>query len=113
MIQFDVHVAITDPKWHLLPLGAQAQVEFTVESAKNVLRVPAEAVMEFEGNRGIWVKTDAEPGAAERYGKRFIPCRFGITDGAYTEVILPKDAGVAEGQQVYTKLPREQEDKKS
>jgi multidrug efflux pump subunit AcrA (membrane-fusion protein) len=108
IIQFDVHVEITDPKRHMLPLGAQAQVEFTVESAANTLRVPAEAVKTFEGQRGVWVKTAAEPGSGEKHGKRFVPCRFGISDGEYTQVIAVIGEGeLAEATEVYTKLPQE------
>lgn len=108
IIQFDVHVEITDPQRHMLPLGAQAQVEFTVESATGTLRVSAEAVKTFEDQRGVWVKTPPEPGSGERFGKKFVPCRFGISDGEYTQVI----AVVGEGQldeeaEVYTKLPRD------
>lgn len=106
IIQFDVHVEITDPKRHKLPLGAQAQVEFTVESAVNVLRVPAEAVKTHDNQRGVWVKTAPEAGGREKFGKRFVPCRFGISDGEYTQVIaVVGDGALREGTEVYTKLP--------
>ena len=87
IIQFDVHVEITDPQRHMLPLGAQAQVEFTVESATGALRVPAEAVKTFQDQRGVYVKKSPEPGSSEKFGKHFVPCRFGISDGEYTQVI--------------------------
>lgn len=108
VIQFDVHVVITDPKRHKLPLGAQAQVEFTVESVKDALRVPSEAVKNFEGERGVWVVTKPEPGSTDKYGKKFIPYRFGVTDGAYTELIAPIGSAkpLEEKQRVYTRLPR-------
>ena len=54
IIQFDIHVELTDTKRHMLPLGAQAQVEFTVESATSTLEVPADAVKSFDGQRGVW-----------------------------------------------------------
>jgi multidrug efflux pump subunit AcrA (membrane-fusion protein) len=106
VIQFDVHVEIIDPMRHKLPLGAQAQVEFTVESAIDVLRVPAEAVKTLEDQRGVYVKVD--PPAGEAFGKEFVPCRFGITDGEYTEVL--EVLGTEElkaGMTVYTKLPQD------
>jgi HlyD family secretion protein len=105
IIQFDVQVVITDARQHLLPLGAQAQVEFTVESATDTLRVPAEAVKTFEDQRGIYVKT--EPNQGETFGKRFVPSRFGISDGEFTQVVaVTGDFELTEGTQVYTQLPR-------
>lgn len=104
IIQFDVHVEITDDERFKLPLGAQAQVEFTVESAANVLRVPAEAVKNYEGERGVWIKTEATPN--EMFGMRFVQCRFGISDGEYTQVAgTLGDETLSEGQSVYTRLP--------
>jgi multidrug resistance efflux pump len=110
IIQYDVHVLITDEEVYRLPLGAQAQVEFTVESADDVLRVPAEAVKTHESQKGVWLKTPPPPGSREQWGKRFIPCQFGITDGEYTEVVrtltgeeLPVDA------EVFTKVPEKKD----
>ncbi|MBU0641132.1 MAG: biotin/lipoyl-binding protein [Planctomycetes bacterium] len=112
VIQFNVHVVITDEKAHMLPLGTQAQVEFTVESAENVLRVPAEAVMTFQDQRGIWFKTPPEPGSNKAYGQKFVPCRFGITDGEFTEVIAAQGGDKLQEQQViFTKLPPERENR--
>jgi len=108
IIQFDVHVEITDEKRHKLPLGAQAQVEFTVESAIATLRVPAEAVKTFEGQKGVYLKTPPSAGSNERYSKKFVPCRFGISDGEYTQVIsVLADGRLNEGDEVFTKLPEE------
>jgi len=110
IIQYDVHVAITDPNVHLLPLGAQAQVEFTVESAVGVLRVPSEAVKSEQGRRGVYIEVPPEPGSNEPYNKRFVPCRFGISDGEYTQVLeVLGDAPLKEGQRVYTQLPVDRE----
>ncbi len=106
VIQFNVLVDITDPHRFRLPLGAQAQVEFTVQNAVNVLRVPAEAVKTYQNDRGVWVKVPAPSGAGERYGKKFVPCRFGITDGEFTELLeVLGEAELSEGQEVYTRLP--------
>lgn len=107
IIQFDVHVEITDPQRHMLPLGAQAQVEFTVESAVGVLCVPAESVKTFEEQRGVWVKRPPESGADEKFGKKFVPCRFGISDGEHTELVAVLGEGhLKEGDEIYTKLPQ-------
>lgn len=111
IIQYDVHVLITDAEVYKLPLGAQAQVEFTVESAEDVLRVPAEAVKTYEGQKGIWIKTPPPAGSKEREGQKFIPCQFGITDGEYTELVRAIGGDeLKDEQQVYTKLPEKNDD---
>ncbi len=104
IIQFDVHVVISDQEAHLLPLGAQAQVEFTVESASDVLRVPADAVKSLEEQRGIYLQRP--PAAGEKYGRKFLPCRFGITDGEFTQIVSVIGGEMPEvGTKVYTQLP--------
>ena len=109
IIQFNVHVDVTDPRRYLLPLGTQAQVEFTVKSAHDVLRVPAEAVKSFQDHKGVWVKVPPRSGSTQP-GRRFVPCRFGITDGEYTEVVsFSGDFELAPGQEVYIKLPANQD----
>ncbi|MBL8878543.1 MAG: biotin/lipoyl-binding protein [Phycisphaerales bacterium] len=106
-MQFDVHVLITDQDQSRLPLGAQAQVEFTVDKSTACLRVPAEAIMRYNDQPGIWLKVDPPAGSNKRYGKRFIPCRIGITDGEFTEIVSVIGEGkIDAGQKVYTKLPR-------
>lgn len=106
IIQYNVHVEIDPNRAAMLPLGAQAQVEFTVESALNTLRVPSEAVKNYQGERGVWIKVPPEPGSNEQWGKKFIGCRFGITDGEYTQVIEVKgETDLKKGMTVYTKLP--------
>lgn len=107
VIQFNVHVVVTDEHRHKLPLGTQAQVEFTVESVHDALLVPAEAVMTFEDQRGVWIRTKPEPGSRDQFGKRFVQCRFGITDGARTQLVgvLGGNEELREGQAVLTKLP--------
>lgn len=107
VIQYDVHVLITDEKRHKLLLGSQAQVEFMVETAEDVLRVPAEAVKSEGDSRGVYVETEPPPGSDELYGKRFIPVMFGITDGTHTEIAqVLAEQKLEEGQKVYTKLPQ-------
>jgi len=108
IIQYDVHVEVTDAQRYILPLGTQAQVEFTVESVSDARLVPAEAVMTFQDERGVWVKTPPEPGSLDPFGKKFVPCRLGITDGARTQLVATiTGEELKEGQKVFTKLPRE------
>ncbi|MBW7904053.1 MAG: biotin/lipoyl-binding protein [Phycisphaerae bacterium] len=106
IIQFDVHVEIDDEKRYLLPLGTQTQVEFTVQSAQDVLRVPAESVKTWQDQKGIWLKVAPDSGSSDAWGKRFVPCRFGISDGEYTEVIETiGGTPLLPGDEVYTKPP--------
>lgn len=106
IIQYNVHVEITDPQANRLPLGAQAQVEFTVESAHGVLRVPSDAVKTHQGQRGVYVEIPPERGSGEQWGRKFVPCRLGITDGEYTQVLeVLGGAELKENMRVYTKLP--------
>jgi len=113
VIQYAVHVVITDPQKYKLPLGTQAQVEFTVESVEEALAVPAEAVTSYRDERGVWIKTDPDPDSREKWGRKFLRCRFGITDGAYTEVLAVLDGEqLEEGQDVYTRLPVDREEEK-
>lgn len=108
IIQYDVHVEVTDERRSVLPLGTQAQVEFTVESVTDALLVPAEAVMTFQDERGVWIKTPPDPGSLDPFGKKFVPCRLGITDGAHTQLVATVTGEeLKEGQKVFTKLPRE------
>lgn len=108
IIQFDVHVEITDDERHMLPLGAQAQVEFTVESAHDTLRVPAEAVKAFEEQRGVYIKAEPAEGSGEQFGKKFVACRFGISDGEYTQLLeVIGNASLDEGTEVFTRLPQD------
>jgi len=110
VIQYDVHIEITDRRRYKLPLGTQAQVEFTVESVTDALLVPAEAVKTYQGDRGVFVKTRPTAGEAEPRPK-FIACRFGITDGSHTQLIAAiGDEELREGLAVYTKLPRDWEE---
>jgi len=110
IIQFDVHVQVTDERRYMLPLGTQAQVEFTVESVADALLVPAEAVMTFQDERGIWIKAPQQPGSVDLFSKKFVPCRFGLTDGAHTQVVATVGGEpLKEGQKIFTKLPRERE----
>lgn len=104
IIQFDVHVEITDEERHRLPLGAQTQVEFTVESATNALRVPADAVKTRQDQRGVYVKRPPKPG--EKHGWKWLTCRFGISDGEFTQVIeVVGGEDLPVGAEVFTKLP--------
>lgn len=106
VIQFDVHVEITDERYKKLPLGAQAQVTFTIESKLNTLRVPVDAVKSNGGKPGVWIPIPPPPGERMR-GKKFVACDFNISDGEFAalEQVDLSEVVLEEGQEVYTKLP--------
>lgn len=111
VIQFDVHVRITDKDAYILPLGVQSQVEFTVESVEDALLVPSDAVKSLADEQGVWIATDPPAGSNEQWGKRFVRCKFGITDGASTQIVkVVDDVELKAGDKVYTKLPRDPEE---
>jgi HlyD family secretion protein len=106
VIQFNVHVVITDERASQLPLGAQAQVEFTVDKADNALRVPSEAIKTYGEQKGVWRKTEPDPSKKEAWGREFVPCRLGVTDGEFTQILEVLDGKeLKDGDEVYTKLP--------
>lgn len=111
IIQFDVHVRLTDEKRFMLPLGSQAQIEFTVESVKDALIVPADAVKTYQSQRGVWIRPTGPSKAGEQHPKKFIACRFGITDGSVTQLIEALGGEQIDvGTEVYTKLPKDRKD---
>ena len=112
IIQYDVHVEVTDERRAMLPLGTQAQVEFTVESALDTLIVPAEAVMTMADRRGIFVKTPPPAGSTDPFGHKFVECRFGITDGANTQIIeaVNSEEELTDGREIFTRLPATREE---
>lgn len=111
VIQYDVHVEITDERRYMLPLGTQAQVEFTVESVINAILAPAEAVKSFQGERGVWVKLADPSGANTEYVKKFVQCRFGITDGTNTQVIEALGGyDLKPDTDLFIKLPRDRKE---
>ncbi len=111
VIQYDVHVELTGENRFKAPLGAQAQVEFTVESVRNAMVVPAEAVRTWENQQGVWKSTPPLPGQHAK-GRKFVPCRIGISDGEFTEIVaaLNSTDSIREGDEVYVKLPPEPKD---
>jgi hypothetical protein len=67
---------------------------------------PNEAIKEGpDGRLGVYIP---EPGSSPQDRKtKFVPCRFGLDNGAYSEVV----EGLTEGMTVYTKLPEQKEDR--
>lgn len=95
-----VDIVLTSDNRSMLFPGMRADVEFTAEHVAGVLLCPNEAIREGPtGKLGVYIpKEGADPNAAET---EFVPCVFGLDNGVYSEV----KEGLAEGQEVYTKLP--------
>lgn len=92
-------VIISENKDRLLP-GMRADVSFTSEYAENVLLCPNEAIHEGPGGRlGVYVPKKGAP--PDERQTEFIPCKFGLDNGNYSEV----REGLTEAMVVYTRLP--------
>jgi len=103
-------VIVSENRDRLLP-GMRADVRFTSEYVENVLLCPNEAIREGPGGAGhlgVFVpQKDSPPG--ERLTE-FVPCKFGLDNGNYSEV----REGLNEGMVVYIQLPAKKDrDKKS
>ena len=101
-----VDVVIVSPDRDKLFHGMRAEVKFTAERVDDVLLCPNEAIHRGDNDQlGVYVP---EPGDdPDRPGKRFVPCKFGLDNGVYSEV----KEGLTQGQEVYTELPVERRDK--
>ncbi|MBI1825885.1 MAG: HlyD family efflux transporter periplasmic adaptor subunit [Planctomycetes bacterium] len=98
-------VVVSDNRSLLLP-GMRAEVTFTSERVNNALLCPNEAIRESSrGGFGVYIP---KPGVASTEREtQFVPCKFGLDNGTYSEV---RD-GLAEGQVVYIKLPSKSDNK--
>jgi multidrug efflux pump subunit AcrA (membrane-fusion protein) len=95
-----VDVVITSATDRLLP-GMRADVMFTSEHIANATLCPNEAIHEgSKGQLGVYVP---KLGAAEEdRATTFIPCKFGLDNGNYSEILCDE---LTANMTVYTKLP--------
>ena len=101
--RYDVRIRLTSDNRDMLQgvLGLQADVEFTSQSVENTLLVPYDAVKKDASlELGVYVAVPKENGTG--FDERFRPCRFGLDDGLFVQVL----EGVQEGETVYTVRPR-------
>ena len=99
---YDVRIRITSPNRKMLGkvLGLQAEVKFAADSRTNVLLIPYDAARRDANDiEGVYVPVTNEAGEVE---DQFRPCRFGINNGMFVEVL----EGLSEGEEVYTQRPR-------
>jgi len=101
VVTYQVDVLLTSDNRDKLLVGMQADVEFTAQSALDVLLVPHDAIRRNDfGDLGVYVPTtDPETGQSD---KEFVKVRFGLDNGMFAEVL----SGLEQGQKVYTVLPQ-------
>jgi RND family efflux transporter MFP subunit len=103
IVTYNVRIVLTSPNRTELMLGMHANVKFTSRKLVNVLKVPTEAIRIKNEDRGVYT-----PGRNNK--PEFIPVKVGLTDGTMIEIRTDK---LKEGQRVFTKLPKMDDEKKS
>jgi RND family efflux transporter MFP subunit len=84
-----IEIEIANPTFRLKP-GMYARVRITLDTRDNALVVPREAVVDFEGKRGVFV--------ADGNTARFRPVSIGLQDDKRFEIVQ----GIEEGTRVVT-----------
>jgi multidrug efflux pump subunit AcrA (membrane-fusion protein) len=105
VVTYMVDVVITSENSELLLPGMRADVRFTSEHLENVVLCSNEAIREGpNGELGVHVPKPGVP-ASERETE-FIPCKFGLSNGNYSQVLCEE---LTENMTVYTRLPVKQD----
>jgi HlyD family secretion protein len=86
-----IEIEIANSEFRLKP-GMYARVNFTVEKRDNTLVVPANAVVDLGGNRGVFLPEEGDVIA------KFKPIQTGLSDQNLIEV----ESGLVEGERVVT-----------
>jgi len=107
IITYLVDIRVDSPNRGLLKtvMGMQADVEFTSQFVEDAILVPHDAIRRGPtGDLGVYV--EAEPTDPEETPRpEFVPCRFGLDNGLYAELVSSKDDRLQSGISVYTELP--------
>jgi RND family efflux transporter MFP subunit len=85
-----IEVEIENPQFRLKP-GMYAKVDFTVEHKENTLVVPANAIVDLNGQKGVFLPDEGDVA-------KFKPVTLGMVNPSQVEVAN----GLAEGQRVVT-----------
>lgn len=99
-----VRIRLTSENSAKLLIGMQASVEFVSESVKEVVLVPNEAVHYIGGQRGVYLQVESKKVRGKKVPE-FKPFRAGLDNGIYTQAVQ----GLAQGDVVYVRLPRDPE----
>ncbi len=101
VVTYRVDIVLTSENRGKLMAGMQADVEFTAQAAYDVVLVPHEAIRRNDVDvLGVYVPEQGEN--SEDVEPKFVPCRIGLDNGMYAEVL----DGPSEVDVVYTVLPR-------
>ncbi len=84
-----IEIEIENPQFRLKP-GMYARVNFTVEQRPNTLVIPANALVDVQGSRGVF-----QPNGDTA---KFKPVTIGLTDEQHVEIA----SGLAEGERIVT-----------
>ncbi|MEQ8198943.1 MAG: hypothetical protein ABRQ27_13245, partial [Clostridiaceae bacterium] len=95
---YDVIVNVSDPSG--IRLGMNANVSISVESKENALAVPAEAVIENNGEKFVRVSTSDS--STDQSNMKLVSVKTGLETEKYIEIT----EGVTEDQLVYIQLPK-------
>lgn len=95
-----VDIIITSENQDILLPGMRADVEFTSDHAANVLLCPNEAIREGPGG-ALGVYVPQKGASATELLTEFIPCKFGLDNGSYSQVL----EGLTDRMAVYIKQP--------
>jgi RND family efflux transporter MFP subunit len=87
-----IEVEIENAQFRLKP-GMYARVNFTVEQRSNTLVVPANALVDVQGSRGVF-----QPSGAGNDVAKFKPVKVGLVDDTQAEI----SEGLSEGERIVT-----------
>lgn len=85
-----IEVEVPNPENKLKP-GMYARISLTIEQRKNATLVPRNAVVDFEGTRGIWIPTGENKA-------EFVAIEIGLEDEKHVEIMK----GLSVGDRVIT-----------
>jgi len=105
VVTYLVDVVITSDNRNLLLPGMRADVQFTSEHLENIVLCPNEAIREGPNGK-LGVHIPKKGSGNNEPDTEFVPCRFGLTNGNYSQVLCDE---LSEGQTIYTKLPAQQD----
>jgi HlyD family secretion protein len=88
-----IEIEVPNPNARLKP-GMYARVNFTVDQRHNTLVVPTNAVVDYEGRKGVFFADKGEQGEIAR----FKPIEVGMVDATNAEIA----SGLTEGERVIT-----------
>jgi RND family efflux transporter MFP subunit len=100
----EIEIEVPNPGFRLKP-GMYSRVNLTIDTRKDAITIPRNALVDFEGKSGVFVAEAAQAPEGTRGGgpnptmtARFMPVQIGIRDGERIEVT----SGLNDGARVIT-----------